>query len=133
MRIFPLMGAALLAGVLGCSELLFGVRSLEVSPNPAQPGDAVSFAFWLSVVPEQDYTLTAFIDSTAELTEEGFAAVDGPYVMAVGTADDLIASYGLGTHTAHIEVRLTDRDKTARTLPVTFELQAAQPVPPNRP
>ena len=133
--------AAVLAGIAGlmftawgCGpELLLGAGQLEISPNPAQPGDSVSFVFRLRVVPEQDYTVIAFIDSTSHQTVDGFEAVDGPFVLQVGTADELIATYGLGAHTAYVEVRLLGHDRTAQTAAKAFELvEAAQPAPGGR-
>jgi len=124
-------GAAVLAGTVGlmlaawgCGpELLLGAGQLEISPNPAQPGDSVSFVFRLRVVPGQDYTVIAFIDSTSHESVDGFEAVDGPFVVQVGTADDLIARYGLGTHSAYVEVRLKE-GRTARTADESFDLEA---------
>ena len=136
MRTPPKARTATLAGLVGLTftawgcgpELLLGAGNLEVAPNPAQPGDVVSFVFRLSVIPEQDYTITAFIDSTSHMTVDGFEAVDGPFVLQVGTADELIAAYGLGTHTAYVEVRLLGHNRTAQTAEKAFELvEAAQP------
>jgi len=111
---------------LGCGgDLALGVRELAISPNPAQPGDTVSFFFWLTVIPAQDYTVIAFIDSTEQAVEDAMEGVDGPVVLPVGAADALIARYGVGTHTAYVEVRLKGRDRTARTADMGFELQAA--------
>ena len=70
----------------GCGpDLLLGAGDLAIFPNPAQPGDSVTFVFRLRVIPEQDYTIIAFIDSTAHVTVDGFEAVDGPVVVQVGT------------------------------------------------
>jgi hypothetical protein len=115
----------LLIATLSCGDVALGIRSLEISPNPAQPGDSVSFFFWLTVVPEQDYTVIAFIDSTEQVTQDAMEGVDGPVVLPVGAADDLITRFGLGTHTAYVEVRLKGQSRTARTADRSFELQAA--------
>lgn len=120
-----MLAAAFVASACG-PDLLLGARELQISPNPAQPGDAVSFVFILSVVPEQDYTIVAFIDGTEHVTVAGFEAIDAPFVVVVGAADDLITEYGLGTHTAYIEVRLK-QGRTARTADVGFELREAPP------
>ena len=127
-RLTPLAIALAVAFVAsGCADLFLRARELEISPNPAQTGDTVSFVFRLSVIPEQDYTILAFIDSTEHVSAAGFEAVDGPFVLKVGAADDLIAQYGLGTHTGYVEVRLNARDRTARTANASFELRVPPP------
>ena len=126
----PLASALAVALVAsGCADLFLRARDLEISPNPAQAGDSVSFVFRLSVIPEQDYTIVAFIDSTEHVSAAGFEAVDGPFVLTVGAADDLIAQYGLGIHTGHVEVRVPARDRMAGTAGVSFELRMAPPPP----
>lgn len=122
------VGLALALVVAGCGrDLLLSAVNLNVSPNPAQPGDFVTFTFSLTIVPAQSYSITAFIDDGAFTAVEGAEAVSGPYVMEIADATDLIARYGEGMHTAYVEVRLGERDRLVRTGEEAFELQAAEP------
>jgi hypothetical protein len=102
---------------------------LQISPNPAQPGEAVTFSFRLTVIPAQAYTVVALVDGTEHIQTDGFAAVDGPVSVEMGDASDLITRYGLGMHVGAVEVRLEDRNRTT-SANRTFELQEAPPPPP---
>lgn len=120
-----LLGLVAVGAVLFCAcgdTLAFGVRDLEVTPDPAQPGQAVTFAFMLTIVPAHAYTITAWIDDQVHATVTGAEVVDGPFAMPVGDAADLIAQYGPGEHAARITVELTDDGREASTGMVRFEL-----------
>jgi hypothetical protein len=120
------LGLVLTAPYCG-PDLRLAATDLEISPNPAQAGDAVSFSFTLTVIPEQGYTVIALIDGTERTRVSGFESVDGPFVIDVGDAGDLISQYGLGTHLGAVEVRLQDQSRTA-TANRTFVLR--EPPPP---
>jgi hypothetical protein len=112
----------------GCGDsLLFSVGNLEVVPNPAVFGQAVTFAFDLTIVPEHEFTISAFIDDELHTSTARTGLVDGPFELDVGNATDLLARYGAGEHSARIVVVLTDVGREARTGPVTFELQGPSP------
>ena len=111
----------------GCHpDLRLAATGLRVSPDPAQPGQTVSYSFTLTVIPAHDFTVVARIDGTEQARVTRFEAVDGPFVLDVGDAGDLIARYGLGMHVGAVEVRLEDRNRTT-SASRTFELQATPP------
>ena len=121
------LGGLLLAAAACEPDLHVSVTGLEISPNPAHAGEAVSFSFDLVVVPEQGFTLIILIDGTEHTRITRFAAEDGPVAIDVGDAAGLIAAYGLGNHDAAIEVRLDHGARTA-TARRTFTLE--EPLPP---
>lgn len=90
----------------------------------------MSFSFTLTVIPEQGCTVIALIDGTERTRARRFEAVDGPFVIDVGDAGDLISQYGLGMHLGAVEVRLDDQSRTA-TANRTFVLQEPSPPPPS--
>jgi hypothetical protein len=106
-------------------DVLLSAGNLEITPNPAQPGQVVSFSFTLTVVPAQVYSVIVLIDGAEHSRLTRSDAVDGPAVVAVADAAELISRYGAGVHTGAIEVRLHDQNRTAGTAARTFELQNA--------
>lgn len=72
--------------------------------------------------------MTALIDGTERRRVRRFDAVDGPFVIDVGDAGDLISQYDLGMHLGAVEVRLDDQSRTA-TANRTFVLQERPPLP----
>lgn len=132
-RIVPVLLGALAWGAVACGpDLFLAATSLEITPNPAQPGDLVKFTFHLALVPEQSFTVVALVDGVEHSSKTEVAAVDGPYDVELGDAGDLIATYGAGAHVASIEVRLNDRGRVARTADKVFELQESAPPPGSR-
>jgi len=117
--------ALVLAAAACTSDLLLAARELEIGPSPAQPGDTVTFVFQLTVIPAQSYTVIVLIDGTEHLRVTRVEAVNGPFESKLGDAADLIARYGVGTHTGDIEVRLNERSRIARTASREFVLEAA--------
>lgn len=119
--------ATLLIGVPACADLFFSVRNLDISPSPARPGDTVTFVFYMGLVPAQSYTAIVLIDGAEHTRLTRTEAVDGPVVVEVGDAADLIARYGAGSHVGNVEVQLNERSRTARSGERTFVLEAATP------
>lgn len=118
---------ALVLAAPGCGpDLRLAATDLQISPNPAQPGDTVVFAFMLTVIPAQGFTVIARIDGTERARVSGFEAVDGPMVIVVGDAGALISQYGLGMHLGAVEVRLDDGARAA-TANRTFVLEESPP------
>jgi hypothetical protein len=107
------------------NEGFFAVGNLEVVPNPAQQGDVVTFVFNLIVVPERSFTVMASIDDTSHSNQTFRERRDGPFEYTVGDAADLIEQYGLGTHTAAVQVRLNETSDVIGAQSAEFELQSA--------
>lgn len=127
------MALALVLALPGCKpDLQLAATNLQVTPDPAQPGQAVTFTFHLTILPAQGYTVIAFIDEVEHTRVTGFSAHDGLFPVEVGAATDLIAQYGLGTHEGAVEVRLDDRNRSA-TAARTFTLEESPPPPPPAP
>ena len=123
---------ALRAGVLavalaGCSDLHLAAGDLQIGPNPAMPGDQVVASVIVSLVPTQRHTIILTIDDREHFRVTSTEKPAIPYVIGMGDAADLIAEYGVGTHTARVEVRAEDANERARTQSVTFVLQNAAP------
>ena len=114
--------------ITGCfGDFHLTAAELQIGPNPAVPGDVVVASFILSVAPVQRHTVRVFINNTEHLTQTSTEQPAVPTVITLGDATALIATYGVGTHTAHIEVHAEDADRTARTKTVGFELRQATP------
>ncbi|MBI4419262.1 MAG: hypothetical protein HY560_00405 [Gemmatimonadetes bacterium] len=118
---------ALVLAAAACSDLLLAARELEIGPNPAQPGDTVTFVFQLTVVPAQSFTVIVLIDETEHTRVTRDELANGPFEIKVGDAADLIARYGVGTHTGNIEVQLNERNRITGTQSREFTLEAASP------
>jgi hypothetical protein len=128
LRILRVVAAAVAVGcvlaVSGCSESrVYDIGVLEVGPNPVQPDDLVTFTFGLTVVPERNFTVTAFVDTTAHASQTLQRGYDGLFEFVVGQGSDLVAAYGVGSHQAVVQVRIIDDGFLLRTVPTTFELQ----------
>jgi hypothetical protein len=125
--------AVLTLGSSGCENAIsVSASGLEVIPNPAHPGDSVSFVYALTVVPGQGFTITTRIDGVEHSRESRNEQVDDLVIHQMGDAADLISVYGLGVHLATVEVRLDDGGRTT-TSSRTFELQDTPPAPPTPP
>jgi hypothetical protein len=118
---------AVVLGFAACThDFQVSARNLQISPDTALPGDSVTFAFDLIVVPAQEFTINVLIDGTTDTSETRVELAQGPYVFNVGDAGDLILQYGSGTHEGAIEVRLKDGGRTA-TASRTFVLEETAP------
>jgi hypothetical protein len=118
---------AMLALTACLDDFHLSARNLEIGPNPAVPGDAVVASVIVSVIPIQRHTIIVMIDNQEHLRLTGTETLPSPLLIQLGDAADLIAEYGTGMHSAHVEVIAEVKNESARTPPVTFELQ--QPVP----
>lgn len=117
--------AALLA--LACSEFHLSASQLQVGPNPAVPGDVVVASFFLSLIPMQRHTVRVMVDGKQHLSLTSTEPPAIPFLITLGNAADLIATYGAGSHSVHVEVRAEDADRTARTQAVGIELRQSTP------
>ncbi len=128
-RFAPLPIAVILAwcAVMGGCKIgedkAFSIGVLFISPNPAQQGDVVTFTFDLIVIPERSFTVTAFIDDMAHTSQTFQQRQNGLFDFEVGDAGDLIAQYGLGTHTGRVEVLIAPDDELLANSARNFELQ----------
>lgn len=122
-----------LAGMLAiaaCSELgsfHLSASGLQIGPNPAVPGDVVVASVFLVVNPLQRHTIILRIDDVEHFRATSSEAPAIPYVITLGDAADLIATYGTGTHLARVEVRAEEDNETARTQSAGFELRETAP------
>ena len=110
----------------GCKigeDKAFSIGVLFISPNPAQQGDVVTFTFDLIVIPERSFTVTAFIDDMAHTSQTFRLQQNGLFDFEVADADDLIAQYGLGSHTGRVEVLIAPDDELLANSAQNFELQ----------
>lgn len=105
-------------------DILLSATNLDIAPDPARPGDAVSFVFRLTLIPGQRFTVSAMIDGERHTSVSGNDVSDGPFTVDVGDAGDLITRYGEGTHTGFVEVLLEDGGRSARTASRSFQLLA---------
>ena len=115
--------AIVMSGCVG--DLILSTSNLQVNPNPAVPGQTVVFTFILTVVPEHSFRVVALVDDLEHTSKDYATTLSGPFDFVVGTADELIAQYGVGEHTARVEIRLLDQDNVARSAAVSFELAEA--------
>lgn len=119
--------AAVLAITACLDDFHLSARNLEIAPIPAVPGDAVVASVIVSVIPMQRHTIVVIIDNKEHLRLTGTEAPPRPLLIQLGDAADLITEYGTGMHSAQVEIIAEVKNESARTPPVTFELQ--QPVP----
>jgi hypothetical protein len=110
-----------------CKDFHLSASNLDIGPDPAVPGDIVVASFFLGLVPVQRHTVIVMIDNEEHLRVTSNEAPPIPYEITLGDAADLIAEYGVGTHSVFIIVRAEEKGETARTRSVGFELQ--QPAP----
>lgn len=120
-----LMTAIVLSACFGDFHL--SASNLQVGPNPAVPGDVVQASFFLSLAPLQRHTVRVMIDERQHAAITSTEQPPAPYLITLGKAADLIATYGAGPHTLRIEVRADDADRTARTQAIGFELRQSTP------
>lgn len=116
--------------ITACSELgsfRLSASNLDIGPNPAVPGDQVVASFILLLAPVQRHTVVLTIDDREHFRETSTDTPPLPYVITLGDAADLIATYGVGTHTARVEVRAEEEGETTRTQTASFELRDAAP------
>lgn len=121
--------AALVAmlAITACGDFHLSARSLEIGPNPAVPGDVVVASVDVILIPTQRHTIVVMIDNKEHLSVTSNEAPPRPLLITLGDAADLIAEYGTGAHSAHVEVRAEEKNQTARTESVAFALQQAAP------
>ncbi|MGH7678313.1 MAG: hypothetical protein ACRENU_07600 [Gemmatimonadaceae bacterium] len=124
-------GKAVLVAMLALTACLddfhLSASNLDIGPNPAVPGDTLVASFLVSMIPVQRHTVIVTIDNAEYLRVTSNERPPIPYVITLGDAADLIATYGAGAHVARVEVRAEEKGESARTQSVSFELQ--QPVP----
>lgn len=101
--------------------------NLEIAPNPAVPGDVVVASFVFGVAPLQRHTIVVTIDDREHARLTSNDAPAQPYLIVLGDAADLIATYGTGSHSARVEVHAEEADRRAATRSVGFELLQASP------
>ena len=117
-----------LFAISGCfGDFHLSASNLDIAPNPAMPGDIVLASFVLGIRPTQPHTIVLTIggDEHVRITRNEQPPL--PYVITLGDAADLIATYGVGTHLVRVEVRAEEEDETARSQSVSFELRQAAP------
>lgn len=122
----PLVLAVLVFGFAASaceSDPLLSATNLRIMPNPAQAGDVVTFVFDFTLVPEREYSVLTFIDDAPHFSQTRSEAVDGVLRVPAGDGADLIATYGLGMHTARVEILDVTRGATVETPTAQFELQ----------
>lgn len=122
--------AALVAtfAIMAClDDFHLSASSLEIGPNPAVPGDVVVATFVVLVTPIQRHTIVFMINGEEHTSVTSNEEPSRPYVLTLGDAADLIATYGSGTHLAHVEVHAEEANETARTRSVGFELRQSAP------
>ena len=127
-----LRGAALAALLVltACSDLGgFRLRAsdLEIAPTPAGPGDQMVATFIVILAPVQRHTVVLIINDREHSRVTSNEAPPIPYVISLGDAADMIATYGIGTHFARVEVHADDANESAGTRSVPFELRDAAP------
>jgi hypothetical protein len=123
---------AALALVLAMTACFLGdfrltAANLQIAPNPAVPGDVVVASFDLLLVPTQPYTVIVTIDNTEHTRVTSNESPARPYVITLGDAADLIAEYGVGLHSARVEVRAEEENESTRTQSAAFELRQSAP------
>ena len=99
--------------------------NLQIGPNPAVPGDEVIATFFIDIAPLMRHEIILRIDDQEHVRITGTEEPSRPYVLSLGDAADLIAEYGTGMHSARIEVRVDEKDESARTQSFSFELRSA--------
>lgn len=114
------IGVFVFAIVTGCTDLHLIASELDISPDPAVPGDTVVATFLLSLIPIQNHTVVVMIDDAEHLRVTSNDAPSIPVILELGDAADLIATYGTGEHAAHVVVHVDD--EVTRTQSVRFEL-----------
>ena len=117
---------ATLAMTACLGDFHLSASNLDIGPNPAVPGDVVVATFLVILAPIQRHTVIVMIDDQEHLRVTS-NQVPRPYVLTLGAATDLIATYGAGTHSARVEVRAEEEGESARTQSAAFELRDAAP------
>lgn len=108
----------------GCSEdFHLSVSNLDIGPDPAVPGDMVQATFLASMLPPRSHAVYVYIDGTEHTSFSFDQGPAVPVVLELGDAADLIDAYGTGEHTAHVEVRVDESGRSARSASVAFELE----------
>ena len=127
-RRLALLALATLFAVTACfSDLQLSAFNLEVGPSPAEPGDVMVATVELIVNPLQRHTIILTIDDVEHFRETRTEAPDRPYIITLGDAAGLLATYGPGMHLARIELRAEEDNEHARTQAAAFELREAAP------
>ena len=121
---------ALVVAIAACSELgsfRLSASNLEIGPNPAMPGDQVVASFILLLAPVQRHTVILIINNMEHSRVTRDETPPLPYIITLGDAAGLIATYGAGVHSARVEVRAEEEGESARTQTASFELREAAP------
>ena len=130
-NLFSKAAIVLLSGtLLGCgltSDVTLEVFNLSVVSSPGQEGDLVSLNFTLTVLTSGSVGITAMIDDEAYSTHTAPRLFSDVFTWEIGDAGDLIERFGLGDHTARVQVHDPASDRTAISELVTFSLIAAAP------
>ena len=119
--------AVALAMVACSSDAHLFASNLEVGPTPAVPGDVVMASVEVIVSPVQSHTIILTIDGLEHFRVTSMEAPARPFLITLGDAADLIATYGTGVHSARVEVRAEESNHMARTQTVSFELRQDAP------
>lgn len=131
MRVSKPARAGVLATVLAVAacfgDFHLSASQLEIGPNPAVPGDVVVVSFVVMLSPIQRHTVRVMIDDTEHVAVTSSEQPRQPSVITLGDAADLIATYGIGTHSVRVEVRAEEENRTAKTRTASFELRQAAP------
>lgn len=123
-----LHAVAAVVAIAACfSDFHLSASNLQIAPSPARPGDLVVASVVVIVSPVQRHTIILTIDGAEHFRVTSNEALARPYVITLGDAADLIATYGPGTHSARVEVRAEDANEIARTQTASFELSQVAP------
>ena len=118
---------AIAVSLAACKDFHLAASNLEIGPNPAVAGDQMVATVIVSLLPTQRNTIILTIDDQEHFRVSSNEAPAIPFIIELGDASGLIAKYGLGMHSARVEVRAEDDDESARTQSVSFELRDATP------
>lgn len=128
MKQLGMLGALAVLAMVSCSSgSHLSASNLQIGPNPAGPGDVVMASVDILVSPVQRHTIILTIDGSEHFRATSSEAPERPFVINLGDAADLIASYGTGVHAARVEVRAEESSERARTQSAGFELRASTP------
>lgn len=95
---------------------------LTIAPNPAVPGDEMTAAFVLNLIPGQRHTMVVYIDDEEHLRFTADGLPENPIILEIGDAADLIDAYGTGEHFAYVLIEA--RGERTRTDFAVFQLNA---------
>ena len=119
--------ALVVAVIVGCRDFQLSAFNLEVGPTPAEPGEMVVAAFNLVLTPRQPYTVILRINGAEHSRVTHNDLPSFVQTIQMGDAADLIAEYGVGTHSARVEVIAEEKNESSSTQSKPFVLQQAPP------